>query len=147
MRSSLFTRPSRMEVSHVEIKKRPRQRRRREGCKREGERTGGSVTWVRAKEEEDEGGRRLTKAQNDSRRVTQRERGQSISSPAPTLPSSSLASCLSGCHSYFYIYLYIYIFLYIDKIDILTLFCLFITREHLGKYNTKFNTRNIDYTG
>lgn len=34
----------------------------------------------------------------------------------------------------------------IYKIDIVTLFCLFITREHLGKYNTKFNTRNIDYT-
>lgn len=145
MRSSLFTQPSRMEVSHVEIKKGPA----RGGGGRDASERGrgrGSVTWVRAKEEEeDEGGRRLTKAQNDSRRVTQRERGQCISSPAPTLPSSSLASCLSGCHSYFYIYLYIY--LYIDKIDILTLFCLFITREHLGKYNTKFNTRNIDYTG
>lgn len=41
MRSSLFTQPSRMEVSHVEIKKGPaRGGGGREGCKREGERTG-----------------------------------------------------------------------------------------------------------
>lgn len=76
-------------------------------------------------------------------------KGRGASLSAPLLPLSLHQAwppvCLAVTHIFIYIYIYIF-FIYIDKIDILTLFCLFITREHLGKYNTKFNTRNIDYT-
>lgn len=63
--------------------------------------------------------------------------------PCPHSPFNK-PGLMSVCLSLTYIDVYIFIY---SLIDILTLFCLFITREHLGKYNTKFNTRNIDYHG
>lgn len=60
--------------------------------------------------------------------------------PRPTLPSPSLASSIrpsvrpSSTHGD------------VQTDSTLALFCLFVTREHLGKYNTNFTRRNIDYT-
>lgn len=71
--------------------------------------------------------------------------GESITgggSRLPRLPSLGRGPSLS--HTYYiychftlrYIYIFVYIFIY-DSI-----FCLFSMKELLGKYNTKFDTRN-----
>lgn len=51
--------------------------------------------------------------------------------PCPHSPFNK-PGLLSVCLSYIYIHIYL---------------CVYTHLEHLGKYNTKFNTRNIDYTG